>query len=68
MDILYLLIPLAVVIMIVAVVAFMWAVKSGQYEDLEGPAHRILMDDDDPRIPKAGQSEPRPDDLKNDPP
>lgn len=52
MDILYLLIPLAIVIMIVAVAAFMWAVRSGQYEDLEGPAHRILMDDDDPRIPK----------------
>jgi cbb3-type cytochrome oxidase maturation protein len=68
MDILYLLIPLAVVIMIVAVAAFMWAVKSGQYEDLEGPAYRILMDDDDPRIPKAGDEERRPDDLKNDPP
>ena len=53
MDILYLLIPLAVIIMIVAVAAFMWAVRSGQYEDLEGPAHRILMDDDDPRIPKS---------------
>jgi len=53
MDILYLLIPLAVLIMIVAVAAFIWAVKNGQYEDLEGPAHRILMDDDDPRIPGA---------------
>lgn len=53
MDILYLLIPLAVVIMVIAVAAFMWAVRSGQYEDLEGPAHRILMDDDDPRIPGA---------------
>lgn len=51
MDILYLLIPLAVVIMIVAAGAFIWAVKNGQYDDLEGPAHRILMDDDDPRIP-----------------
>ena len=58
MDILYLLIPLAVVIMIVAVAAFMWAVKSGQYEDMEGPAHRILMDDDDPRIPTSQPDEP----------
>ncbi|MBI5463156.1 MAG: cbb3-type cytochrome oxidase assembly protein CcoS [Gammaproteobacteria bacterium] len=65
MDILYLLIPLAVVIMIVAVAAFMWAVKSGQYEDLEGPAHRILMDDDDPRIPK--QPGRGADGLKDDP-
>lgn len=67
MDILYLLIPLAVVIMIVAIGAFMWAVKSGQYEDLEGPAHRILMDDDDPRIPRRETAEPGPDRLKDDP-
>ena len=66
MDILYLLIPLAVIIMIVAGAAFMWAVKSGQYEDLEGPAHRILMDDDDPRIP--GKAKPGADGLKDDPP
>jgi nitrogen fixation-related uncharacterized protein len=26
-------------------------VRSGQFEDMEGPAHRILMDDDDPKIP-----------------
>ncbi len=64
MDILYLLIPLAIVIMIIAVAAFMWAVKSGQYEDLEGPAHRILMDDDDPRIP-GRQPQDAPDDLKD---
>jgi len=65
MDILYLLIPLAVVIMIVAVAAFIWAVKNGQYEDLEGPAHRILMDDDDPRIPGTRPAD-KPEDLKGD--
>jgi cbb3-type cytochrome oxidase maturation protein len=51
MEALYLLIPIAVVVMVVVVVAFVYTVKSGQYDDLEGPAHRILMDDDDPRIP-----------------
>lgn len=51
------LIPLAVVLMAVAVVFFLWTVKSGQYDDLEGPAHRILMDDDDPLIPRYGQDE-----------
>ncbi|MFN2308293.1 MAG: cbb3-type cytochrome oxidase assembly protein CcoS [Gammaproteobacteria bacterium] len=66
MDILYLLIPLAVVIMVVAVGVFMWAVKSGQYEDLEGPAHRILMDDDDPRIPRSGRAAPDADGSKQD--
>ena len=47
MSILYLLIPLGLVLLGVAVWAFMWAVRSGQFEDLEGPAHRILMDDDE---------------------
>lgn len=51
MEILYLLIPLAVVLMAIAVGFFLWTVRSGQYDDLEGPAYRILMDDDDPMIP-----------------
>jgi cbb3-type cytochrome oxidase maturation protein len=51
MTILYMLIPLGLVLLGVAVWAFLWAVRSGQFDDLEGPAHRILMDDDDPRIP-----------------
>ncbi len=45
------LIPLAVVLTGLAVWFFLWSVRSGQYDDLEGPAHRILMDDDDPMIP-----------------
>jgi cbb3-type cytochrome oxidase maturation protein len=46
MDILYLLIPLSLVFVAVIAAVFLWAVKSGQFEDMEGPAHRILMDDD----------------------
>ena len=37
--------------MVVAIAFFLWTVRTGQYDDLEGPAHRILMDDDDPMIP-----------------
>ena len=55
MSILYLLIPLGLILLGVAIWAFMWAVRSGQFDDLEGPAHRILMDDDDPRIPGSGK-------------
>lgn len=51
MEILYLLIPLGVAVIAVIAYGFAWAVRNGQFEDLEGPAHRILMDDDDPRIP-----------------
>ena len=35
----------------VAAAGVLWAIKSGQFDDLEGPAQRILMDDDDPMIP-----------------
>lgn len=56
MTILYLLIPLAVGLMAVAIAFFLWSVRTGQYDDLEGPAHRILMDDDDPKIPQNARS------------
>jgi cbb3-type cytochrome oxidase maturation protein len=46
MEVVYLLVSLAVVLAVVVVWAFFWAVRSGQFDDLEGPAHRILMDDD----------------------
>ncbi len=55
MRILLLLIPMALGVMGVALWAFLWAVRTGQFDDLEGPAHRILMDDDDPRIPRSSQ-------------
>ena len=48
MSILYLLIPLSLILLGLAVWAFFWAVRHDQFEDLEGPAHRILFDDDDP--------------------
>jgi len=48
MDILYLLIPLSVLLVGGIVAAFLWAIRSGQFDDLEGPAHRILLDDDEP--------------------
>ena len=38
-------------VMLIVIFAFVLTVKSGQYDDMEGPAHRILMDEDDPRIP-----------------
>jgi cbb3-type cytochrome oxidase maturation protein len=46
MDILLLLIPLSVVLAIAIGAAFWWSVHSGQFDDLDGPAHRILSDDD----------------------
>lgn len=48
MEIVYLLVLLALVLAGVIVWAFFWSVKSGQFDDLEGPAHRVLMDRDEP--------------------
>ena len=48
MDIVYLLVPLSVVLAFIIGGVFWWAVRRGQFEDLEGPAHRIIMDDDRP--------------------
>ncbi len=48
MDILYLLIPLSLTIVAIMAAVFLWAVRTGQFDDMEGPAHRILMDDDEP--------------------
>ena len=46
MDILFLLIPLSVVLALLVGIVFWWSIRSGQFDDLEGPAHRILDDDD----------------------
>ena len=47
MDILLFLIPVALLLGGIGLAAFLWCLKSKQYEDLEGAAHRILMDDDE---------------------
>lgn len=52
MEVLYLLIPIAMLLVAVIVAVFFWAVRSGQFDDLEGPAHRIIMDDDKPKNDK----------------
>lgn len=46
MDTLLWLIPLALLLGVIALAAFIWALRSGQYEDLDGAAARILFDDD----------------------
>lgn len=47
MDIMIFLIPAAVFLGAMGLAAFFWSLKSGQYEDLDGAAHRILIDDED---------------------
>jgi cbb3-type cytochrome oxidase maturation protein len=42
------LVPLALALGAIGLFAFLWALRNGQYEDLDGAAHRILIDDDRP--------------------
>lgn len=60
MESLYLLIPVSVVIVFLIGVVFWWSLRTGQFDDMEGPAYRVLMDDDkvlldDLENAKAGQ-------------
>ena len=48
MAALYYMIPAAIALVALAIWCFFWAVNSGQFDDLDGPAHSILFDDDDP--------------------
>ncbi|GIX09272.1 cbb3-type cytochrome oxidase assembly protein CcoS [Elioraea sp.] len=48
MDALTLLIPLSLALGLGALAAFLWTLRSGQYDDLDGAAHRILFDDAPP--------------------
>lgn len=47
MESIFILIPIAIVIVAIAVATFFWAVKSGQFEDLDTEGKRILFDNDD---------------------
>ncbi|MBF0309959.1 MAG: cbb3-type cytochrome oxidase assembly protein CcoS [Magnetococcales bacterium] len=47
MDVIYFLLPLALLLGLIDLALLAWSVKSGQLDDLEGPAHRILFDDDE---------------------
>lgn len=51
MTILLYLIPIALLLGLIGLGAFLWALKSGQFEDLDGAANRILFDDDKPLPP-----------------
>ncbi|MES1943543.1 cbb3-type cytochrome oxidase maturation protein [Salinisphaera sp. PC39] len=59
MNIILILVPLSLVLVALAVWAFFWAVGSGQFDDLDSPAYRILLDDDDK--PRRDETEDEPD-------
>lgn len=62
MEVIYGLIPGMILLGLVAVAVLFWAARSGQFDDLEGEAHRILMDDDlEPKKKKSAPKQRMPD-------
>ena len=51
-GVLWLLLSLSGFFVVKALVAMFWAIRNGQFDDMEGPAVRILMDEDDPLLPQ----------------
>jgi cbb3-type cytochrome oxidase maturation protein len=60
MDILYLLIPLSVALVLLIAGVLWYAVRSGQFDDLEGPGFKVLLDNDTPEERKEIDSEQAP--------
>lgn len=64
-PVLYLLVPIALLLAAAGVFGFLWAVRSGQYEDVHTPALRLLVEDEQPTAPphpkeQSGASEVEP--------
>ncbi len=57
MEVIYSLIPGMLVLGLGMVGLLIWAIKRGQYDDLEGDGNRLLMDDDDPLLPTEMKKE-----------
>lgn len=64
MPALYIMIPAALLLVGVAIYVFFWAVDSGQYDDMEGPAHSVLFDDP-PAIDQAEAQRPEPEPTRS---
>ena len=57
MDIIYITIPLVLIVGSLVVAMFIWMAKKGQFDDLDGAAHRILFDDEGPEATKNADSD-----------
>jgi len=56
MEVMVILVPLALGLGLVGLLGFLWSLKNGQYDDLEGAAWRAIAEDEPPRQPKADAS------------
>lgn len=57
MEVMFFMIPVVVIFAVGALIAFIWAAKSGQFEDTQTPAHRVLFEDIDVVDNKKGKDD-----------
>lgn len=55
MTVLFIVLPIALVLAAAGLAAFLWAVRQGQYDDLDTPPYRMIFDDDEPALHKTQQ-------------
>ncbi|MDO8827420.1 cbb3-type cytochrome oxidase assembly protein CcoS [Methylophaga sp.] len=67
MEVIYGLLPGMLLLGLVGVIVFFWAVRSGQYDDMEGAANRVLMDDDNRPPESEAELDSENNEEKNDP-
>ncbi|SDY91319.1 cbb3-type cytochrome oxidase assembly protein CcoS [Citreimonas salinaria] len=57
MSVLALLIPTSIGLGLIGLAAFLWSMRNGQYEDLDGSAERVLLDDEDRPLPPRDEAD-----------
>ena len=65
MSMLYVLIPLAIVLLAIAVIALLWAIRNGQFDDLESHGWSVVLDDDQKPPPVAQEDHQDPENNKD---
>lgn len=58
MDVLLVLVPIALSLGLLGLLAFLWSLRNGQFDDLDGAGSRILFDDDLDPAPRSGSTRP----------
>lgn len=59
MEILHLMVPIAIILVVIAIVIFFWAVRTGQFDDLERQGYSVLLDEDNEQPKSAAKKQQR---------
>ncbi|MCH8491909.1 MAG: cbb3-type cytochrome oxidase assembly protein CcoS [Idiomarina sp.] len=57
MEILHLMVPIAIILVVIAIVIFFWAVRTGQFDDLERQGYSVLLDEDNEQPKSAAEKQ-----------